>query len=276
MSSISSRVAAVLALAVVFTSASMAQTADATLTGYVKDPSGAAVPNAKVTLKNSATGVAADTQTNDTGFYNFPYMVTPFGHAVELLPSQEVIREFNVQTNNLGAEYGGFAGGVVNMSTKSGTNELHGDLYEFLRNKILNSNNFFNNAHGVPTGAFTQNQFGATLGGPVVIPKLYNGKNKTFFFIDYEGFRLRQGLPVLLSVPTPAMRSGDFSGLGINIYNPYSTVQDPTNPKNYLRQQASCNGRLNVICPSQIDPVAAHLISLWGLPNVPGAGYINN
>ena len=400
------RVASIVALLVTSASFLEAQTANATLTGFVRDPSGAAVPKAKVDLTNSATSVSASTQTNSTGVYTFPYvvpgnysitvnapgfqsqvhpditvqvglsvrtdfslqvgqsqqavtvtggaellqtdnatvgtvvserevnelplngrnplalvalapgvipqgqaqqnaagtnnsafgnyqigggvanqsqwlldgatMVTPFGHAVELLPSQETIREFNVQTNSLGAEYGGFAGGVVNMSTKSGTNELHGDLYEFLRNKALNSNNFFNNAHGVPTGAFTQNQFGATLGGPVVLPKLYNGKNKTFFFANYEGFRLRQGLPVLLSVPTQAMRNGDFNGLGINVYNPFTTVQDPTNPKNYLRQQASCNGKLNVICPSQIDPVAARLVSLWGLPNVPGAGYINN
>ncbi|MDQ2841268.1 MAG: carboxypeptidase-like regulatory domain-containing protein [Acidobacteriota bacterium] len=383
-----------------------AQTADATLTGYVTDPSGSAIPNAKVSLKNAGTQASVVTTTNQDGFYNFSYvvpgtyqlsveaagfqrevhpditvsvglsvrtdfamqvgqtqqsvtvtggaemlqtdnatigtvisprqvnelplngrnplslvalapgvipqgqaqqnaagtnnsafgnyqigggvanqsqwlldgatMVTPFGHAVELLPSQEVIREFNVQTNSLGAEYGGFSGGVVNMSTKSGTNDLHGNVYEFLRNKVLNANTFFNNVHGVPTGAFTQNQFGATLGGPVVIPKLYNGKNKTFFFVNYEGFRLRQGASALLSVPTQAMRNGDFSGLGINIYNPFTTVPDPTNPKNYLRQPASCNGRLNVICPAQMDPVAAHLISLWALPNVPGAGFVNN
>jgi hypothetical protein len=401
-----SRLLGAIALVMAFACAAEAQNADATLTGYVTDPSGAAVPNAKVALKNSATGVVVNTKSNGTGFYTFPYvvpgsyeisvdatgfqpqvhpditvqvglsvrtdftlqvgssqqtvtvtggapllqtdnatvgtvisprevnelplngrnplslvalapgvipqgqaqqnaagtnnsafgnyqigggvanqsqwlldgatMVTPFGHAVELLPSQDVIREFNVQTNSLGAEYGGFAGGVVNMSTRSGTNQLHGDIYEFLRNKVLNSNNFFNNAHGIPTAAFTQNQFGATLGGPVVIPKLYNGKNKTFFFINYEGFRLRQGLPALLSVPTQAMRNGDFSALGINIYNPFTTVPDPNNPKNYLRQQASCNGQLNVICPNRIDPVAARLVSLWALPNVPGAGYINN
>lgn len=385
--------------ALLFCSVLNAQTADATLTGLVTDPSGAAVPNAKVTLTNSATSVSVNTQTNQTGFYTFPYvvpgtysisvdatgfqrqvhpdiavqvgmsvrtdfalqvgqtqqavtvtggaemlqtdnatigtvisprqvnelplngrnplslvalapgvipqgqaqqnaagtnnsaygnyqigggvanqsqwildgatMVTPFGHAVELLPSQEVIREFNVQTNDLGAEYGGFAGGVVNMSTKSGTNELHGDAYEFLRNKVLNANNFFNNAHNVPTSPFTQNQFGATLGGPVI-------KNKTFFFMNYEGFRLRQGLPVLLSVPTQAMRSGDFSALGVNIYNPFTTVPDPAHSGQYLRQQASCNGRLNVICPSQMDPVAARLVNFWALPNIPGAGYVNN
>ncbi|MDQ2776662.1 MAG: TonB-dependent receptor, partial [Acidobacteriota bacterium] len=143
----------------------------------------------------------------------------------------------------------------------------------YLRNKDLNANNFFNNRNGVPTGAFTQNQFGFTLGGPVVIPHVYNGKDKTFFFMNYEGFRLRQGSPLLLSVPTAAMRSGDFSGLGINIYNPFTTQQVNGG---YVRQQANCNGRLNVICANQMDPVAAHLVSLWALPNVSGAGAVHN
>ncbi len=201
-------------------------------------------------------------------------MVIPFGHAVELLPSQELVKEFNVLENNLPPQYGGFAGGVVNLTTKTGTDALHGDVYEFLRNKVLNANNFFNNRNGIPTGAFTQNQFGATLGGPVVIPHLYNGKDKTFFFMNYEGFRLRQGQPLILSVPTQAMRNGDFSALGINIYNPFTTTA--TGPNTYSRAQASCNGKLNVICPSQMDPVAAHLLSLWALPNVPGAGAVNN
>lgn len=386
-----------------FTSILGAQTADATLTGYVNDPSGSAVPNAKVTLTNSGTGVAVSNSTNQSGFYSFPYvlpgtyeitveaagfqrqvhpnllvqvglsvrtdfslqvgqaqqtvtvsggadmiqtdnasigtvissrevnelplngrnplslvalapgvvpqgqsqqnaagtnnsaygnfqigggtanqsnwlldgatMVIPFGHAVELLPSQEVVQEFNVLTNNLPPQYGNTGGGVINLKTKTGTNELHGDVYEFLRNKDLNANNFFNNRNGVPTGAFTQNQFGFTLGGPVVIPHVYHGKDKTFFFMNYEGFRLRQGSPLLLSVPTAAMRNGDFSGLGTNIYDPFSTqLVNGT----YTRQQASCNGRLNVICASQMDPVAAHLMSLWALPNVPGAGAIDN
>jgi hypothetical protein len=140
----------------------------------------------------------------------------------------------------------------------------------------LNANTFFNNRNGVPTGAFTQNQFGATLGGPVILPHLYHGRNRTFFFINYEGFRLKQGLGVLLSVPTQAERNGDFSGIGTPIYNPFSTTQVTNNPPTYTRAQASCNGRLNVICPSQIDPVAAHLVSLWGLPNVAGAGFVNN
>jgi Carboxypeptidase regulatory-like domain len=112
---------------------------------------------------------------------------TGYNNAVQLVPTQDAILEFRVQTNNLGAEFGRFGGGVVNMTSKSGTNELHGSVYEFLRNRVLNANTFFNNRAGVATPAFTQNQFGANAGGRII-------KDKTFFFVSYEGFRLRQGL----------------------------------------------------------------------------------
>jgi hypothetical protein len=103
---------------------------------------------------------------------------------------------------------------------------------------------------------------------------VYNGKDKTFFFANYEGFRLRQGQGLILSVPTQAMRNGDFSALGSNIYNPFTTTATGSNT--YSRSQAACNGKLNVICPTQMDPVAVHLVSLWALPNIPGAGATNN
>ena len=96
-----------------------------------------------------------------------------------MLPAQDSVQEFRVQTNNIGPEYGRFAGGVINLTSKSGTNEFHGSLYEFLRNKVLNANNFFNNRSGIARPPFTQNQFGGTVGGPVV-------KDRTFFFFGYE------------------------------------------------------------------------------------------
>jgi hypothetical protein len=120
-----------------------------------------------------------------------------------LLAGSGSVQEFRVETSNLGPEFSRFAGGVINMISKSGTNEYHGTAYEFLRNKVLNANTFFNNRSGVATPAFTQNQFGADIGGRVI-------KDKTFFFVSYEGFRLRQGASTLTSVPTEAMRSGDF------------------------------------------------------------------
>lgn len=219
---------------------------------------------------------------NSTGYVNLLVMV----------PSQDALQEFKVQTDNLPAEYDRFAGGIVSFTTKTGTDHVHGEAYEYLRNKVLNANNFFSNATGVPTAAFTQNQFGGTFGGPVVLPHIYNGKDKTFFFTSFDGFRLREGLPLLFSVPTEAMRQGDFSGLvdasgnQIPIYDPASTCGVGTNPAcatvngspNYVRQQISYNGVLNVIPPSRIDPTAAMLANLWGPPNTTGQqnGLVNN
>src|SRR5262245_3849375 len=123
-----------------------------------------------------------------------------------LVPTQDAIQEFKVQTNNMGPEFGRLAGGVINMATRSGSNEFHGSLYEFLRNKVLNANTFFNNRAGVARPAFTQNQYGGRVGGPVK-------KDKTFFFFSYEGFRLRQGASYTYTVPTDAQRAGDFSNV---------------------------------------------------------------
>ena len=220
---------------------------------------------------------------NSSGYVNLLVMV----------PSQDALQEFKVQTDNLPAQYDRFAGGIVSFSTKTGTNQVHGEAYEYLRNKVLNANNFFSNATGVPTAPFTQNQFGGTFGGPLVIPHVYNGKDKTFFFASFDGFRLREGLPLLFTVPTEAMRSGDFSGLvdangnQIPIYDPASTCGVAGNPACapnaqgqpiYTRQQISYNGQMNVLPPNRIDPTAKILANLWGPPNTPGQqnGLVNN
>ena len=107
------------------------------------------------------------------------------GSLIALIPTQDAMQEFKVQTNSLGPEFGRFAGGVINLTSKSGSNEFHGQLYEFLRNKVLNANTFFNNRAGLSTPSFTQNQYGANIGGPIK-------KDKTFFFFAWEGFRVRQ------------------------------------------------------------------------------------
>src|SRR5437016_4029709 len=169
---------------------------------------------------------------------------------LSLIPTQDSLQEFKVQTNNLNAEWGRFAGGVINFTTKTGTNELHGTAYEYLRNTRLNARDFF----AADRGPFHQNQFGFNVGGPVELPRLYNGKDKTFFFFSYEGFRERVGQTFRESVPTLAEIGGDFrdykdgKGNVIQIYDPTST-----NPATgYSRQQISCNGVPNVICPSVI------------------------
>ncbi len=143
-----------------------------------------------------------DGQPLNIGYINLPFLV----------PTQDSISEFKVQDNNLGPEWGKFAGGVINMSTKSGTNTWHGEGYEYLRNKVLNANEFFNKQSEVSGGLankpvpFTQNQFGAAGGGAII-------KNRTFVFGSYEGFRLRTGTPFNTTVPTVAERGGDFSDL---------------------------------------------------------------
>src|SRR5579872_5281747 len=191
-----------------------------------------------------------------------------------ITPTQDSIQEFKVQTNNLSAEFGRFAGGVMNLTTKSGTNQFHGTLYEFLRNKVLNSNTFFNNAAGVPTPAFTQNQFGGAIGGPVRIPHVYNGHDKLFFFANLERYSQRYGISSVFTVPTAAEVQGNFSGLrGANgaltpIYDALTTVADPNNAGHYIRTPFPNN----TIPANRIYPAAAYLANYryWAAPNATG------
>src|SRR6266478_1758230 len=132
-----------------------------------------------------------DGQPLNIGYINLPLII----------PTQDSIGEFKVQYNNVGPEWGKFSGGVINFSTKSGSNEWHGTAYEFLRNKVLNANQFFANAAGIKRSPFTQNQYGATLGGAAV-------KEKLFFFFSWESFALRQGTVFTTTVPTLAERGG--------------------------------------------------------------------
>src|SRR5262249_28162213 len=126
-------------------------------------------------------------------------------------PSVDAIQEFKVQTNAFAAEYGRAMGAVVNLTTKSGTNDLHGSAFEFLRNEKLDAKNFFDPPG--PKPPFKRNQYGFSVGGPVFIPKVVNGKNKIFFFTDYEGTRIRVTNTNTSTLPTLGMRKGDFSDL---------------------------------------------------------------
>ncbi len=145
-------------------------------------------------------------------------------------PSVESLTEFTVDTNGFKAEYGQAGGGVMTFASKSGTNQLHGSAYNFLRNDAMDARNFFAARRSI----YRQNDFGFTAAGPVYIPKLYDGRNKTFFFVSYEGFRNRVGAnDTFLSVPTPEMYSGNFSnwvdqnGRAIPIYDPNTTRPNP-------------------------------------------------
>jgi Carboxypeptidase regulatory-like domain len=148
---------------------------------------------------------------------------TEYDNLTSLVPTQDSLQEFKVETNNLTSDYGRLAGGAIQFRTKSGTNTLHGTAYEYLRNKVLNSNTYWgNNAH-LPNPSFTQNQYGFNLGGPVYIPHVYDGHDKTFFFVNFEGFALRQGMTYTTTVPTAADLTGNLSDLAAPIYDPLTT-----------------------------------------------------
>jgi len=166
-------------------------------------------------------------------------------------PPPDALQEFRIQTRTYSAEFGTAAGAVINASIKSGTNRFHGDLWEFLRNSELDANTYFNNQGGVPRGHFTQNQYGATIGGPIV-------KNRTFFFGDFQFFTSRTATTQLSTVPTPLMKQGNFIEL------PSGLTSSP------VAGQAGCvvGSKIAARC---IDPTAAKLIALFPDPNIPGA-----
>src|SRR5712692_1002259 len=128
-----------------------------------------------------------------------------------VLPPVDAIEEFKVQTSDFSAEFGRSGAAVLNATIKSGTNNFHGTAWEFFRNDKLDAADFFENAGGIKKGALRQNQFGFSAGGPVLIPKVYNGKNKLFFFADYEGLRRRQGTVLAGAVPTVAERNSKYT-----------------------------------------------------------------
>ena len=143
-------------------------------------------------------------------------------NGIAVTPSVDAVQEFKVKTSTFSAEFGHAAGAVVNATIKSGTNQLHGTVFEFLRNDKLDANNFFTNAAGQPKPAFRQNQFGAAVGGPIV-------HNHTFFFGDYQGTRIaRAGGSSINDIPPAALRAGDFSKAGVVIYDPDSRRIGPT------------------------------------------------
>src|ERR1700724_801128 len=215
-----------------------------------------------------------DGQPLNIGYINLPV----------LIPTQDSIQEFKVQTSNLGPEWGKFSGGVTNLSTKTGTSEIHGEAYEYLRNKIFNANDFFLNSVGRPRPPWVQNQFGANAGGPLNIPHL-GGRNKTFWFVSAEGFRLRTGAPFTTTVPDANEGAGNFSqicktGFTAGICNDrgkdasgklvvIDQIYDPC--AGIVNSQGACPGSnatptpfLNNIIPTtRLNPTSATLLSLW-------------
>lgn len=195
---------------------------------------------------------------------------------LSFVPSPDATEEFKVQTNTYDAQYGRTGGGVVNVSLKAGTNSLHGVLYHYLRNDKLNANAFETNAAGLPRSPFHWNQPGLVFHGPIVIPKIYNGKDKTFFMFSWEKIKSAIPLPQNQTVPTVEQRAGDFSrtvqgnGQPIIIYDPATTMASGSS---YTRQPFPGNR----IPSNRFDPVSVNLLKYIPTPNQAGnaQGFFN-
>ena len=178
------------------------------------------------------------------------------------VPSVDSIAEFKLEMGTLSAEYGRSGGSITNMVIKSGTNAIHGTAYHFLRNSALDANGFFARGQGRKLAAFSANTYGVAVGGPVLFPKLYDGRNKTFWFASFEGAREGNGQDNILSVPTAKMRTGDFSEVPQILYDPYSVA-----PVNGTPTRTPFAG--NMVPANRQDPVAQKIMPFWPAPNRP-------
>ena len=184
------------------------------------------------------------------------------------LPGMESIQEFTVVNNASSAKF--TRPGTIIYLTKNGTNELHGSLFETNRNSGYGVARARNNLTNI-AAPLNRNEYGGSIGGPVWLPKIYDGRNRTFFFFSYEGLKLRTSTNGLYSVPTDAMRNGDFSGL-VNSAGTFTTIYDPWSTNSAgQRQPFNYGGKLNHIDPSLISPLAKYFYSILPEPNIPNA-----
>src|SRR2546425_8746654 len=182
---------------------------------------------------------------------------------VAYVPSIDGIREFKVETDPYSPDLGRSAGAQIRLESKSGTNQFHGTLFEYLRNSSLDAKNYFDR-RDAPIPQFQQNQFGGSLGGPIK-------RDKLFFFFNYEGFRSRRGQTIFGTVPTPLMKQGIFTEEGRRIFDPLTTRTDPSNPARTLRDAFPSNA----IPASRFNAVSAFFAkNLY--PDPTGAGFLSN
>ena len=194
------------------------------------------------------------------------------GNIVGFVVTQDAVQEFRVESSVVNPQYGQFGGGVIAFGTKAGGNKMHGSLYEYLRNTIFNANNFINNLDKIQRPTFDQNQYGATISGPIK-------KDRIFYFASYEGYRLAEGVINAGRVPTPAELAGDFTA-DPKIINPVPTVVGPTS----TYRQVQCGGVLNKFCigaavnpalDAVADPTAQYLantLHYFPTPNALNSG----
>jgi outer membrane receptor protein involved in Fe transport len=188
-------------------------------------------------------------------------------NGINYTPSVDAVQEFKVKTNNYSAEFGRSAGSVIAATIKSGGNEFHGSAWNFLRNEKLDANNFFSNAGSVRRQPFKQNQFGFTVGGPVTIPKVYQGRNRTFFFGDFEGLRRRTSASAnILDIPPDDYRTGNFSRYRPTIFDVRARRLNAGN------QVISTPLPNNTLPASYLHPGAVATLKLLPSPNFGAAG----
>lgn len=193
------------------------------------------------------------------------------GDTAEFTPSVDAVSEFRLQTGGLSAAYGGGLTAVANFNIKSGTNQIHGTAYDYLMNSKLNATSFDNNAYGTPKANFKQNSYGLATGGPLYIPKVYNGKNRSFWFFSYEGDRKRQGqITGFRTLPTPGQQQGNFSDVPLAIFDPHSTTKLASGA--YSRTPFPGN----IIPASMISKVSANILKLAPIPSPTLPGLIRN
>jgi hypothetical protein len=233
------------------------------------------------TMKSSSPSGTSGTSVNGTGTNATLFNIDGVSNTtndggggklrVAFIPPSAAIDGFKLESNPYDASVGHVYGPVINISTKGGTNELHGSLYYWAKNSAFDSMNFFNNKAGLSKLVYQDHRYGASAGGPVVLPHLYNGRNKTFFFYTWEQNRWASPAATnqFATVPTTAQRGGDFSGLlavgsQYQIYNPFTTR--PATSGRYQRDPYPGN----VIPKSQINTVGTNLAAIWPLPNQTG------
>ena len=215
---------------------------------------------------NGALGATTDIQidgaTDTTAYYN----------QAAGIPGVDAVREFRVYTDAYAPEFGRTSGGIVAYALKSGSNQVHGSLFEYLRNSDLDAEGFNGDKAGLAKPPFRRNQFGGTVGGPVLLPKIYNGRNRTFFFFSYDGLRDSSQGSFTGTMPTALERTGNFSqtfqsnGTPIVIYDPSTTALNAAGA--YIRIPFSGN----IVPASEITPIAQKLLTYYPLPNQPGVG----
>ena len=220
--------------------------------------------------KGSTTDIAIDGATDTTAYYN----------QAAGIPGIDAVEEYRVYTSAYAPEFGHTSGGTVAFALRSGTNAFHGSLFEFLRNSDLDADGFNANKAGLPIGNFRRNQFGGTFGGPIRIPKVYNGKDKTFFFVSYDLLRDSTEGSFTGTMPTPLERVGNFTqskdsnGNLIVMYDPSTTITDPTAPAGTTRYiRTAFPG--NIVPTNEINPIATKLLSYYPQPDQAGVGLSN-